>query len=398
VTVVAALCAAEILSTVTFAMFPALQPMLRAEWNLSNTAAGWISGIYYAGYMLAVPILTGLTDHVDARRVWLGSAALTLVAAVAFSTIAAGMWTAIACQFLAGIGLAGTYMPGLKLLADATEGGRQARFISLYTTSFTVGTSVSFYVVGALTAAVDWRVAVLVAAAGPALAIVVVAGIVPAHAARGFDWRALWALDFKPVVRSSRSMRIVFTYAAHMWELFAFRAWLVPFLTFTDALHGVAGGIRPTTVAAVVSLIGVPSSIVGNELGARFGRARVITVVMASAIGMSVLVGLSSQLSWAVVVLACGLYGLLVTADSAALTSGVIASAPAQVRGATMAVHSMIGFAGAFAGSLVVGGVLDAFGGQSVFSWTLAFVAMALPGAAGILLMRGQRASLEWRT
>lgn len=384
-----ALCAAEILSTTTFAMFPALQPLLRAEWGLSNTAAGWISGIYYAGYVLAVPILTGLTDHVDPRRVWLASAALIFAAATAFATLASGLWTALACQLLAGVGLAGTFMPGLKLLADATEGGRQARLIAFYTTSFTIGTSISFYVLGTVAAAAGWRSAVLVAAAGPALALAVVGLGVPPHMARGFEWSALRALDFRPVVRSTPSMRIVVTYAAHMWELFAFRAWLVPFLTFSYALNAVADGVRPTTIAAVVSLIGVPSSILGNELGARFGRARVIRVVMIAAVATSSVVGLSSGLSWTVVVLACAVYGLLVTADSAALTSGLIASAPPQVRGATMALHSMMGFAGAFAGSLVVGGVLDALGGQSILSWTAAFAAMALPGLAGILLMRG---------
>lgn len=55
--IVPALCAAEILSMAAFAMFPALQPVLRAEWALSNTAAGWIAGTYYFGYMLAVPLL-----------------------------------------------------------------------------------------------------------------------------------------------------------------------------------------------------------------------------------------------------------------------------------------------------------------------------------------------------
>jgi MFS family permease len=389
--IVAGLCAAESLSLTAFAMFPALQPLLRAEWRLSNTAAGWISGTYYVGYMLAVPVLTGLTDRVDPRRVWLTSAALAGAAALAFATVAGGLWTALACQFLAGAGLAGTYMPGLKLLADATEGGRQARFISFYTTSFTVGSSGSFYLLGAVADAAGWHTAVLLAAAGPAIAFVIVSSVVPAHAGRGFAWEALWAMDFRPVLRSRASMRYVFTYMTHMWELFSLRAWLVPFLTFTQALHEGTGGLRPTTIAALISLLGVPSSIAGNELGTRFGRTRVITIVMALSVTLSVIAGLSSPLPWSVVVLACCAYGVMINADSAALTSGLVATAPLQLRGASMALYSMVGFAGAFAGSLAVGGVLDALGGQSIGSWAAAFVAMGLPGLAGLFIIRGAR-------
>jgi len=32
---------------------------------------GLIGGIYFAGYMVAVPVLTSLTDRIDSRRVYL---------------------------------------------------------------------------------------------------------------------------------------------------------------------------------------------------------------------------------------------------------------------------------------------------------------------------------------
>jgi MFS family permease len=112
---------------------------------------------------------------------------------------------------------------------------------------------------------------------------------------------------------------------------------------------------------------------------------------MVLGVALSIAVGFASQFPWPLLVAACAAYGVIVTADSAALTSGVIATAPAGVRGATMALHSMIGFAGAFAGSLAVGAVLDAMGGQSADSWLIAFIVMGLPGFAGILMIRSDR-------
>ena len=50
------------------ATFSALLPTMQAEWSLSNADAGWITGIYFAGYVVAAPVLTSLTDRVDARE------------------------------------------------------------------------------------------------------------------------------------------------------------------------------------------------------------------------------------------------------------------------------------------------------------------------------------------
>ena len=70
---VALMCTAEILCMAGFATYPALLPVLRADWALSNTAAGFVGGILFFGYVVAVPVLTSLTDRIDARRVYLVS-------------------------------------------------------------------------------------------------------------------------------------------------------------------------------------------------------------------------------------------------------------------------------------------------------------------------------------
>ena len=65
------LCIAQILSMAGIANFAVLLNELSAEWSLTSTQAGWIGGIYFAGYVAAVPFLVGLTDVVGARRIYL---------------------------------------------------------------------------------------------------------------------------------------------------------------------------------------------------------------------------------------------------------------------------------------------------------------------------------------
>ena len=69
-------------------------------------------------------------------------------------------------------------------------------------------------------------------------------------------------------------------------------------------------------------------------------------------------------------------------ADSASLTAGAVAAAPIGHRGATLAVHAALGFSAGFLGPLVIGAVLDLFGGGTL-AWGLAFVTMGLGSLAG---------------
>ena len=101
-----------------FATFPTLIPVFQHEWSMNNTQAGWISGIFFGGYVIAVAVLTALTDRVDAKRIYLVSMALSSIAALGFALFAEGLWSASAWSLLQGVGLAGTYMPGLRILVD----------------------------------------------------------------------------------------------------------------------------------------------------------------------------------------------------------------------------------------------------------------------------------------
>ena len=62
------------------------------EWSLSSTQAGWIGGIYFAGYVAAVPFLVGLTDVLDARRIYLFGLFCGILGSVGFALFADGFF------------------------------------------------------------------------------------------------------------------------------------------------------------------------------------------------------------------------------------------------------------------------------------------------------------------
>jgi MFS family permease len=395
--IVVLLCLAEVLTMTGFGTFAGLLPGFLAEWRLTNTEAGWINGVYFAAYMLGVPVLVALTDRIDPRRVYGVSAGLTALSAVGFGLIADGFWTATVFRALAGLGLAGTYMPGLKALTDHLAPEQRSRSIAFYTASFSIGSSLSFLLAGELDAWLGWRWAFVLVGIGPALAMALVWGLVPASAPHHFTARPGFLLDFRPVLANRRAMAYVLAYFAHNWELFALRAWLVAFLVFAQAQHGAgaAGTLwSATVIAALVNLIGLPSSVLANELTRHFGRRGVVITVMTSSALLAALLGFLTPLPVPLLVGVCLIYGVTVTGDSASITAGAVAHAAEGARGATMAVHSFIGFSGAFLGPIVFGGVLDlAGGGTSALSWGFAFVSNGLAVALGPLaiLVIGRR-------
>ena len=70
-------------------------------------------------------------------------------------------------------------------------------------------------------------------------------------------------------------------------------------------------------------------------------------------------------------------YGFIVWLDSSSLTAGAAGTADPARRGAQLAVHSTLGYAGGFVGPLMVGLILDLAGGMSRVAWAAAFLAVA---------------------
>ncbi|HEX4330353.1 MAG TPA: MFS transporter, partial [Burkholderiales bacterium] len=211
------LCLAEIGTMLGYATFPTLLPLLQRTWGMSNTEAGIVSGAYFGGYMLAVPLLTAITDRIDARRVYMFACALAALGSFGFAFAAQGFISAALFQAFVGAGLAGTYMPGLKILSDRVHGPKQSRYVSFYTTSFTLGTSGSFLLPIIAMPALSWEGVFALSALGPAIAGIMVWRIQPiphVSAPAATQGKATALLDFRPVLKNRPAMGYILGYAA----------------------------------------------------------------------------------------------------------------------------------------------------------------------------------------
>ena len=383
--IVLLVCIAQTLATVGAFAVPALLPVFIGSWGLTNTEAGWITGGFYLAYVLAVPILVALTDRIDPKRIYLIGVGSIALAGLGYAWLADGFWSALAFRMLWGFGWAGSYMPGLKAMSDLIEGPQQSRAVAAHAASVGVSSAASFLIAGMVAETFGWRWGVALGGVGAVVAGLLMGVSFPARTPKPQESRTANLLDFRPVFRNRSAMAYSIGYGVHTFEMSAFRNWVVAFLTFAAAYQGVkdiAEWLSPIVVATAMGLLGVGASVFGNEIARRIGRCRWVLVIMWSGIAVSGVVGFAPAISYTIAVSLVLLYGALIWADSASLTAGTTGSAVRGQRGATLAVHSMLGYAGGFLGPLVIGVMLDIFGAGTPIGWWLAFLA-----SGGILLL-----------
>src|SRR5271166_135767 len=372
---VAAMCLGQVGNLLPHVVVPAIMAQhLMPLWGLSAAQAGLMASAYALGYMIAVPLLTTLTDRIDARWILMAGSALSGLATVVFGLIADDLLSATLIWGIAGVGFAGAYMPGLKTLADRLPVGDISRSVTLYTGSFSIGVGLSFLVAQLIADNYGWRAAFYITGAGPLIMILVCLWLAPRKPPPTHGH----LLDFRPVLRNRAALGYILGYGAHCFELYGLRTWIVAFWTFVVARSDGTALLGAVSVSVIVTLLSLPATVLGNEAALRYGRHRAITAVMIASAAVALAIGFSVQASPLLLLSLVLLYGLTVPADSGALTSGTTASAAPMYRGATLALHSTVGFGLSALGGWGAGVALDAAGGPAQPSaWLALFVLLA---------------------
>jgi len=382
--IVVAICVAEIISLLGYSMIPALLPQFIGAWSLTNTQAGWLAGMVSAGYMLAVVPLVSLTDRQPARRIYLASSTLGVLSNFGM-TLCDSLLPALAFRAAAGIAMAGMYMPGLQALTHGVDGAIRARIAAWYTSSFTIGASLSF-LFGRFGTLLGWRSAFVLAGILGAAGVFIASAMMPRteDASKGREPHP--RLELRPVLANRDALVLIVGYAAAIWSSVGLRQWIVVFLTFcaADQASVPPQALTILIVGALISFLGVPAGLLGNELSIRHGLRNIATLIFLLSMLMGGLFGFAAALPYTAVLWLSLVTGFIVQGNFSNLTSGVLAVAIPRHRGATIGVYSCVGFAAGFLGTLLFGVTLDKFGGTSqLAAWILSFGTCGLASMAG---------------
>ena len=354
---------------------------IAVDWALDAGQSGWIGGIYFAGYALAVPFLASVTDRIDGRWVYVIGALLGAAASFAFAVFAHGFVVALVLRFVGGVGLAGVHMPGLNLLMDRVDRFHQGRSAGIYTSSYAAGCAGSFVLAGLVDATFGWRAVFVAAGIGPLLSICAVA-LLPAPLAEGKSEHR--RPPYRALLRNRGLLAYVAAFAGNTWEVFAVRVWFVAYLAWLLSLPGNHITLpAPGVVSGVASLAGVPISMLMAEVAARHRRRPVIIGICLVSVATCLALAATAGGPIGIVLPLLVLVQITSFADVGALAGGAVAAADPAQRGAALALYALAGFTTGFLAPVAVGSALDWFGGAATASgWMAGYVVIAIGSAA----------------
>ncbi len=368
---------------------------------MNNTQAGMIFSVYQLGYIASGVLLSTLTDRINTKHIFIAAAFCSAAGNLLFALYANDFASGMLFRALTGIGMGGTYMPGLKLVAERFDPGSRGKAIGIYVGSLVLGGSLSLAVTGWLTGLYGWRFAFVACSVGVVcgalLSFPLFSGYMPSqriNSEAGYSGE---------VIRNRPALLMILGYAAHMWEMYGMRSWLAPF--FSAGLIG--WGVEATaatgfssTIAAVLIGIGAFSTAITGTLSDRFGRTATITLVMFSSAALSFTFGWLINTNLWLTLLVGTAYGYLIVAESPVFSTGLTELVAPGYLGAAMGLQSLIGYSMGMISPTVFGWALDRFQGWEPLpgikgEWGIAFAAIGVGGLLGPLFMWRLRRSPE---
>ena len=389
------LCLVQLFIMMVFINYSAVLPQLKEEWGMNNTMAGSILSVYQLGYIASGVLLSALTDRLNTRNIFIASALWSGTANLLFALYAHDYTSAMLLRALTGIGMGGTYMPGIKLVAERFAAKERGRAIGIYVGSLMLGASLSLALTGWLSAAVGWRGAFVAGSGfvffGTGISFLVFRGYRPVLHPRSEAQKGLAA----ETLGNRSALLMILGYASHMWEMYGMRGWIAPFFTASLLAHGIAKGVAPglaATAAALVIGVGALSTALTGTLSDRIGRTKTISLVMVGSACCSFAFGwlLDFHPVWT---LGLGLvYGFLVSAESPVFSTALTELVSPAYLGAAMGMQSLIGYSLAMVSPTVFGWALDVTHGLPRWcgfsvDWGIAFATAGLGGIAGPVFM-----------
>ena len=313
----------------------AILPDLRAEWGIPESALGPITSAVQLGFILGTLAFAffAVADRYPPRAIFFVSCLCGALLAAATVVIPHAIPPLLLLRFATGVCLAGIYPVGMKIAAGWYRQGL-GHALGFLVGALVLGTAFP-HLLRAVGARLSWEFVMLGIAAlaltGGAAMLLLRDGPYLVNGAP-FDPSAIRLLFENPELR-----RAALGYFGHMWELYAFYAFVPLYL----AANGSAD--VPLRTFAVIGA-GSIGCAAGGIISRRAGSARVAWIQLLVSCTLCILSPLVAALPpWGFLPLML-VWGTTVVGDSPQFSALVARAAPADRVGSALTITTSIGF------------------------------------------------------
>lgn len=296
---------------------------------------GFISGT------LVFAIFT-ISDRFSPSRVFFLSSIAAAIFNFGMTIDQIGSFELLALRFSTGFFLAGIYPVGMKIASDYYRAGL-GKSLGFLVGALVLGTAFP-HLLKYATLGLPWKYVIYATSILSLMGGAFIFLFVPDGPYRKFGQK-LRLTTFIKGFRDQNFRAISFGYFGHMWELYAFWAFLPVILTSYNALHPEAQ-LNIPLLSFLIIASGSLSSALGGIIAQRFGAKRIATIsLLLSCICCLISPFLLNTASTPLVLMFLFSWGIFVIADSPLFSTLVAQHAPEESRGTSLTIVNCLGFA-----------------------------------------------------
>ena len=316
---------------------------LQKAWQLAPDALGYATSAVQLGFISGTLVFAffAISDRIAPRIVFFACSLLGALANVALYLFGDGLAALLAFRFLTGFFLAGIYPVGMKIAAGWYRHGL-GNALGLLVGALVLGHAFP-HLLRSLGATLPWAdvllaVSLLSALGGVAMLVLVPDGPHLAASAR-FDPKAIAVIFRSRLFRAS-----CFGYFGHMWELYAYWAFVPVVLMAHLAAHP-AQALNVSFWTGAVIAVGFLGCAVGGWLSLRLGSARVAGAQLAASGLCCVVSPLMFHAPTPLLLAFLLFWGIVVVGDSPQFSALNARYAPRELVGSALTIGNCFGFA-----------------------------------------------------
>ncbi|MDF9798750.1 MFS family permease [Catalinimonas alkaloidigena] len=320
----------------------AVMPDLIEAFNFALSDLGYITSSVQFGFIvgtLSYAFLT-LSDRFSPSKVFFFSALAAGAANLGLIIEGQSELTVLLLRFMCGFFLAGIYPVGMKIASDYFHEGL-GKALGFLVGALVIGTAFP-HLLKSLNLSLPWRFIFVITSAMSFIGGLLILFLVADGPHRKFSKTPDLSAFFK-VFKNRRFRLAAFGYFGHMWELYAFWAFVPVLLLSYQQLHT---EIKWSTsmLSFYTIAIGGLACVASGYFSQKYGSKKAAYFALLGSCICCILSPLAFYLPSVVLIIFLLFWGMLVVADSPQFSTLVAQNAPAASRGTALTIVNCLGF------------------------------------------------------
>ena len=364
-------------------------PIIEIELALNKTQAGSIYSSYLLGYILAALFIVPLSDKLGTKSIMLFSVFIYIISNLIFPGIYSNLLLATLVRAFGGVGMVGSYMCGLRLIAQSVEKKHRGFAVGVFVTSQYMGHSFSLAFSGVLMSFVSWTdmyyfLSFLAIFSFPLLLILTK----KINSKDNYSSETLGKSSIIIALKNLIIRNISLSYSLHALILYGIRTWLPYFIFGMFLFHGTGDGFAndfSSIAAGLILIFGGFGPILGGVVSDFLGRPNTIMAISCVSVLCCLILGWFEGIPIVVKFFVLLIFSLCFSGGSPIYSTVINETTGKHRLGDAIAAQASIGLLGGLLGPIILCMFFDNF--KSEFGWSISFSFIAILSIIVFVLM-----------